>query len=335
MRHNKLHTSVVPTERALNMSAKPPATNRLAEFAAQEPRLGEPAGFCLQAGTGLSPAEVLPITETEFNEIKHARSLLVDALAFEQKYELLLANWFALEACATSISLSSRVESWTSYGRSSETMNALNRHVMNLLSTARSYIDQVKRDFSVAPLSPPFKTQAETAFSAQFDASFAYRFMEGLRNQVQHSCLPVHRVSPLHTAQTWADAMTFYSLLSEFEGGGHRGFNAKVWKELQAHDSFDLRLFARLYISSLSAVHITLRNIVAEPVAAARGTFERTIDRYKVAGTSSAVGLRAYAAESLRENSIPVLIDWDEIRITLAKKNARPIDLGQLLPRLA
>lgn len=315
------------------MGATKTGETKFGAFGAEPPSFGEAHGYILTTAWP-SPSTTVTLTEAEFSEIKIARSLLVDALAFEQKFELLLSNWLALEAYATSLSLSSQVERWTSYGRSSESLNGLNRHVMNLLSTARSYIDQVKGDFAAATLSPTFKDRATKALSEQYDAWFEYRFMEGLRNHVQHSSLPVHKVAPDREADAWAESMAFYALISDFEEGSHRGFKAAVWEEMRGLFEVDLRRAARSYVGSLSAVHVALREVVAQSVSGARGTFERTIDRYKAGGASSAVGLRAYAPEGLGVKPVPVLIDWDEVRITLARKNSRPISLDGIgLPR--
>ena len=56
---------------------------------------------------GASP---FPLSKGEFMELKQARSILIDALAFDQKFELLRANWLALELAVVELGLQSKVD---------------------------------------------------------------------------------------------------------------------------------------------------------------------------------------------------------------------------------
>lgn len=75
-----------------------PTGNKLAESAARQGTwYTNRVGYVLRSN-GRGPSTEVALTEAEFNEIKLARSLLFDALASEQKSELVLSNWLALAA---------------------------------------------------------------------------------------------------------------------------------------------------------------------------------------------------------------------------------------------
>lgn len=272
----------------------------------------------------LSGPEV-PLSRSEFVELKQARSILIDALAFEQKFELLLANWLALEVAATELGLQAKVDhrrtQW--YEKGSEWFNVLNRHVMNMLTTAQAYEDQVKRDFKSAPMSPSFKEEAEARFSKAFDSSFNYRFMDALRNVAQHGQLPVHNVGGGLGKGHWAESLPFHALRKEIEGD--RRFRAATLKETP--DSVDLRVAARDYVGNLSEVHVDLRKMVNPHVDSARSAFSVALTRYSEAGRGRFGALRAYAPEGEQEEPVLVMLDWDDVRVKLAAKNAHKVSI--------
>lgn len=89
----------------------------------------------------------LSISEERYNELAHARSVLSEALAFEQRYELLLGNFLAMELAFTEICLRAKVEPQHRYVDSAEILETANRHVVNMLTAMRAYADQVVQDF--------------------------------------------------------------------------------------------------------------------------------------------------------------------------------------------
>jgi len=107
---------------------------------------------------------MVPITPERYSALCSARSTLIDAGAFEQRYEILLGNYIAFETFCAEWSLRSDIEMDHRYETWAMVILEGNRHVMNLLSAARSYADHVVRDFQHLSLSPSFKDQA-TSFT--------------------------------------------------------------------------------------------------------------------------------------------------------------------------
>lgn len=85
----------------------------------------------------------LRISEGRYKELVHARNVLSEALAFEQRYELMLGNFLAMELAFTEICLRTKMQPQHRYMNSAEILETANRHVVNTLAAMRPYADQV------------------------------------------------------------------------------------------------------------------------------------------------------------------------------------------------
>lgn len=276
--------------------------------------------YCLYLNVTVEQA-VLEISEERYRGLVLAWSTLSDAAAFEQKYELLLGNYMAFESWAATHCIYSDLTNDHSYDSALSSFGEANRHVMNLLSSSRAYIDQVKKDFSSLPLDRPFKEQAESKFSGVYDCCKEYRFLEALRNHVQHHSPPVHRILPVvsHPHEiTRAEQLSFVSVRASL--AEDKGFKKSVLAECE--DEIDLRRAIRQYVAALSSVHIELRAVVADWVAEARQSFQAAIQEYSGTGRTT-LGLRAGRMLESGDfaGSVPVFLQWDDAREKLVRKN--------------
>jgi hypothetical protein len=278
----------------------------------------------------IHPQEDLTIQEVDYLELRSARSTLVDAFSFEQKFDLLRENFIALELAATEWSLRATIESNYSYGTISSVMQQASRHLMNLLSSARAYDDQVRQDFKHLDLSPPFGEQVKRKLSEQYDLSADYRLMAALRNYVQHHAPPVHSFSgnSARKSDDWAHAVSIRALKSQLSED--KTFKPKVLAEMPAQ--VDLRSAARAYVNALSVVHIDLRKVVQPQIDLARETVRQWTERYLANGNDSAIGLYAHRSLTGADDPSPILLllDWDDVRVSLKEKGSTPIFLGRI-----
>ena len=274
----------------------------------------------------LGAVPLIEISREEFDALADAQKTLVDALSFEQKFEMALANYRTFELAAASWSLSTVVENRHSYADFAMKLTDANRHTINLLSTVRLYIDQVKRDFRHLRYEPPFKQISSDRLSKAYDQSESYRFMEALRNHVQHRSTPVHRMGarPIRRERTaeWAETFTFWTTKERLKDAG--GFKSSVLQEMP--DEVDLRVAARRYISSLSSVHVDLRSHLSEVIESARALVQGAIDRYEKEIERKPVGLYACTGDAdALTGWVPLLSEWDDVRRDLAEKNRWPL----------
>jgi len=155
--------------------------------------------------------------------------------------------------------------------------------------------------------------------------------MEALRNFVQHRGLPVDWASP---QAKWTDAgpdgLLEFSIelatakSSLVEGGS---FKKEVLHELD--ERVDLTVATRRYIESLSDVQSAVRSLIQETLERSRATIEGAHGRYKSV-CNDCLGLTASQwDEEKRIEIFPLLLDWDDIRQKLKRRNRQLTNLSK------
>lgn len=273
----------------------------------------------------LNPHVQMDIDEQRYNSLAKARSVLSDALAFEQGYELLLGNFIEMEMAFTEIGLRATLEMDHQHPTLAGTMREANRHIINVLTGMKGYVDQVPQLFKELDLSPKFADTVKGELNNLHAASLDYRFVYELRNHTQHQGTAVHgfEASLVLTSDSngWAEAV---SLLARKDELANSDFKPKVLAEQP--DKIDVRRRVRMSVKALGCVHMKLRACLAPHVDAARATFDAAISDYLSAGATSVVGLAACSLGN-RKADVSVLLDWDDVRRSLVNKNNQPPSL--------
>jgi hypothetical protein len=279
-------------------------------------------GFILEQRV-LGPHVHLEISKARYDELAHARSILSDALTFEQRYELLLGNFIAMELAFTEISLRSKLEPQFGYSDSAAILSEANRHVINFLTALKSYIDQAPQDFKCLDLDPGFGKVVKQQLESAFERSSDYRFIYTLRNHVQHSANPVHGfegdADPKGDPNAWVESVKLNANRTSLEED--KEFKKKVLEEQP--QKIDVRRRVRQAMNEIGLVHLALRAVANDHVKRARKAVEAAIKEYLDAGADSSVGLVATRVGDINSD-VPVFLAWDDVRVQLAQKNARP-----------
>lgn len=276
----------------------------------------------------LAPPPPLEISEEEFRALKGARQVLNAAFAIEENFDLLIGNFLELETSALSLVASTMVRQVSEYGEMFELRANINRRAVNLLTAARLFVDHLPQRYRECDRDPG---EVKTLLSAEYDAHFEYRFMEALRNHVQHSGLAVHS---LGIASRWLPPgqrvwdehyLTAVALRSYLAEGSN--FKAKVLAECP--DNVDLLASARRYIESLGTVQGHVRKNTADILAKARKSMTDAIDQYASFASASTLGLeaRALLGEATGDR-VAVFLEWDDIRKKLAERNGSMVNLS-------
>jgi len=274
----------------------------------------------------------LEIDQERFGQLKASRPVLSHALAIEEKYEIIISNFLELEREATNASISEMVRNHIEYKDFFDVRLALNIRLVNLLTSVRLYTDQLSSHICACiPQKENTKTGVKGLFSTEYDSSFEYRFMEALRNYVQHSGIPVHRIS---TGGKWTkldDGLLEYSL---FFGTQKKellldgGFKKQVLDEMP--DEVNLRAATRIYIEAISHIHKQAREKIEEIVDASRLYLDRAIRDYMVIYEKEPIGLYAYEYQGTEKtDEVLVLTKWDDVRRELVKRNSELVNLGK------
>lgn len=271
----------------------------------------------------------IEITEEQYNKYKESQLVLTNCLEIEEKYEILISNYLQFEKNILFTTATYMVRAQIDYSDFFDIRLSLNISLVNLLTSARLYIDQLHHHFKVCcPTVSKTKMIIKNLFSKEYDENSEYRFMEALRNYVQHRGIAVHsttsggmRRDPDNSLEYSLELSTLKSMLEE-DGE----FKKQVLNECP--EKIDLKKTTRSYIESLSKVHESVRELIQKSVEASRMDVEETHRQYAKIYNESLVGLSALLINDQKiVESIPLLLDWDNIRIKLQKRNLKLINL--------
>lgn len=261
-------------------------TTRAETAAAEDGRNSDAFGVTVWA---LGPHHFLDATKAEAEALRAAMAVLRDAVAIEQKLDLLLSNLIEFERELADRALAMMYRGFQSVHGLLDDQLAFGQRLLNLLSAARTYVDHVKHHVKrMHPGDPIAVAAVEAAMSQQYDTSFAYRLMEALRNYSQHRGMPLHGFS---YDRRWID-----------EDGGRRmennvrlsldaatlaadgGFKATTLNELEAEPKgMDLKRVVREYVGGLATVHGVVRDAIDGVATAAEALVSDWRARYATA----------------------------------------------------
>jgi len=272
----------------------------------------------------------LEIGQARFEELKSSRPILTHALAIEEKYEIIISNFLEMERETTNISISEMVRNHVEYKDFFDVRLALNIRLVNLLTAVRLYTDQLSSHICACiPSEENLKTGVKALFSTEYDANFDYRFMDALRNHVQHSGMPVHRFS---TGAKWTDledGLLEYSLYfgaQKKELAEDDSFKKRVLNEMP--DEVNLRIATRSYIEAISRIHQQVRDKIGPVVDSSRLCLDRAIRDYMVIYEKEPIGLYAYAyLDEEKIEEVSILTKWDDVRRALVERNGALVNL--------
>ena len=273
---------------------------------------------------------IIDIDEERFYSLKNAFKILTEAFAIEEKYELLISNYLELEKVSINISVIEMVRTAIEYLDFFDVSLELNTRLVNLLTSVRLYTDQLARH--VAKCIPNIEDSKDVIkgyFVNEFENNADFRFMEELRNYVQHYGIPVHSAT-LGSKWTELDdglleySISFKAKKKNFITDGK--FKKRILDEMP--DEVNLRSATRSYIESISSVHQQARDLIQDSVNDERKNLEDTIAEYEEEYKKDSLGLMAYAFEENEKiDEVPILLKWDDIRIRLQKRNRKLVNL--------
>lgn len=273
----------------------------------------------------------IEIDKDRYVSICTAKETLLNGLEMEEKYEIFVSNYLALEEKILERAVQSMARNPHDYEDFFEVRMEFNIRMVNLLTAARLYKDQLHRHVrAIVPEVSNIKQEVEDLFSKEYDQNQQFRFMEELRNYVQHKGIPVHWTQ--HNAYsdgTGPDRQLIYSmeLASQKEYlREDKKFKKKVLEELP--DKIDLKIATRSYVESMSRVHSAARKFVEKRLEASRSILECARDEYQKIHPEKFIGLSAMSFEGNQiVDSKSILLDWDDIRLKLTRLNSELVNL--------
>lgn len=275
----------------------------------------------------------IEIAQEEFADLKSAREILAGAFAIEEKYEIAVSNFLALEKQLLEVAVTNAVRDTLSYGEFFETRSALNIRLVNLLTATKLYLDQLPQHVAdCVPNSADVASTVKRRCADEYDKNFEYRFMEALRNHVQHRGIPIHfiRQDGHWTSFDEFGLMEFSVHIAaqkeilESDGKFKKAVLAEMAEEV------DLLAAARKYVESLSSIHQFVRDLISDSITAARALIESAHTRYSEVFDGNLIGLSAIEVdeEGVR-SSVPLLLEWDDVRLQLQNRNRQLVNMAK------
>ncbi|EGQ8277118.1 hypothetical protein DC852_26620 [Vibrio parahaemolyticus] len=268
----------------------------------------------------------IEITREKYNDLSTAWEILKAALAIEEKYELVISNFLELEKDSLAISAEHMIRNNLDYSTFFDISSTFNRRIVNLMTATRLYIDQIQQHVKVCD--PELVEIVKGSFSLEYDALFEYRFMEALRNYVQHRGLAVHLTQ---MPSEWVEDGEFrfleyktkiYAQRANLEGD--KAFKKAVFHEMP--ERVELLAASKVYMEAISKVHDFIRTSIKEVVDKSREQVKESIVQYASLNNGNAVGLYAISFEKGKSadkihEKVLLQLSWDDVRLELVRKN--------------
>jgi hypothetical protein len=279
------------------------------------------------------------ISEEEYQKIKSAKVNSLEVLFIEEKFDVVIENYLELEISLLEITAGHMVLRNLSYAKFQNEINLVNRRLINILSSIRSYLDQTMHH-----LNNIFKKGSKTVKEIEeykshiYDQYVGYRVMEALRNYVQHKGFPIHSVI---FNSKWVDSNSRDKMLFSLTPYIHpekleedEKFKKVVLKELKFFgDKIDIKPLMRDYIAALGNIHEKFRYLLKADVHAWTQTILGAISRFQEAypNESSIAGLEAVERndDGTYKQRVPIFKDFIEYRQQLERKNSALSTLGK------
>ena len=202
---------------------------------------------------------------------------------------LVMDNYFEWEKDLLFLTEESRIWPTINHDLAMQQRLLLDRRIANLLSSFRIYIDQFHSNFSslFGKSSREF-AKAKLITNKLYDEYFSYRFIEALRNYVQHKGLPVHTINygtqlrdTARLEYNETSITPIFSWQALEEAGSLDKFKQSIRTELMNLKNIDLRPTIRTYVQCIDTLHQGLRTILDPKLKTARDYYEKKLIEYE------------------------------------------------------
>jgi hypothetical protein len=166
--------------------------------------------------------------------------------------------------------------------------HAINRRLVNLLTTCRLYIDQAPHNMNlIYGKGSTQSSDTKRQMSVEFDGHVEYQIMEQLRNHVQHRDIPIYGITKnrwLEDYKTDNSKFKFcvepkLSVTSIREGGC---FKPAILKKLETMgEDVDVRPLVRKYIACIYNIQKSIRKQMKDDIENWADLIVKTENRYK------------------------------------------------------
>ncbi len=230
------------------------------------------------------------ISEERYESIKSAKATCIFALELEEKFAIVLGNFYEFETELLKLAEASRIWPNRDFGDSMLARLKLDQRLVNFLTACRLYQDQT--DHVISSIFGEHShqlTEVKNFKRTLYNDHWGYRFMEALRNHAQHSGLPVHIISyNLERVPGTEEDYSQFTVVPQSSVNylaEDKTFKKTVLIELQKRgEKIDLRPGVREYVECFAKLHDYLRGKIAGEYSAQRQVYETAIAEWSEMG---------------------------------------------------
>lgn len=259
------------------------------------------------------------ISKELFEELAKSKEILSEVFTKEKIYNIILMNYYEFEKESFEINLNDEIFQ-SDYSDFSKYLSKIEQRILNLLSSITlyldSYIDDLK-DKYIEELKKEYIQISET-IKERLENEQQIKLMKYLRNQIQHNGLLITNFS--FDGKNLSDDLREETLRFEIHKNTIKARGFKIDEFIDFDEKIDLKKVIRVYADFISHVHQKFRKLTNEKTLNARNEFEKIFQKYSEHKF-------LYVAEKVNDEikvELPILLNWDNIRLEMIKKNRVP-----------
>jgi hypothetical protein len=238
----------------------------------------------------LDAGEGREISQEEFAAIKEARDVISYSLATEQKFDIVVENFFEFERELLELSLQhslNMLRPWESFAHERQQVN---RRLGNLTFATTLFRDQMKH-VAVKAFGRGSREQSDFLAALEEEKeSLPHRTLEVLRDRIQHQSFPEFRMTYQATREGdprekgsrlhfWFDLTLLVRDLEQGRRSGDPKVEAVLIELRKLGKEIDLLDFVRKHVESIARVIEKFRNLINPRLEAAEQSIGTTIER--------------------------------------------------------
>jgi len=225
----------------------------------------------------------IDLEEDEFHIYLNARNSVLESLNLEEKFEFVIGDYLEYEEELLVLGARHMVLPMETISIAHDERRIISRRIANLLSMCKLYLDQSLHHLSniYGDDSKELKLIREEQ-SNQYDRFFGYRFMEALRNHVQHRGYPIHSVTYSSNIVNEQILHTFNPYIQKKTLEDDHKFKKTILEELNdIGDEIDVKPYMREYLEGLATIQNRIRELLNNDLPTWDEKFLEIEQRYK------------------------------------------------------
>ncbi|WP_145146543.1 hypothetical protein [Paenibacillus xylanexedens] len=231
--------------------------------------------FGYQTNSDMLINKVEYLERSTYEKVKHAYENLLRFIWFEEKFRVLLDNFYEFEKdiydiyqnCVSVSTVKNQIE------MGQEGINLLNRRLLNFTASARMYIDEIEYDTTKIfknSTNGEINKNLKKYKSEKYDSNVSYQLLELIRNICQHRGLLIRGITlvePLigEISITPIFVNIRYSDLKQNDNFKNKIKNKEVLERFNSND-LNIVHHIRSYIKDLFSIHEHYRELMSSDV---------------------------------------------------------------------